>query len=51
MMLVIYWLIPNAQPTADALSPAKGLEMTFSFPTKSITFYFALIGSAVLSLV
>ena len=51
VMLVIYWLISNARQTADALPPATGLEMTLSFLTKPITFYFALMGTVVLSLI
>jgi hypothetical protein len=46
-----YWLIPNAQPTVDALSPATVLEKNLSFPTKTISFFFALMGTAVVSLV
>ena len=48
---VSYWLVPNAPPTVDALSPARVLEITLSFPNKPISFLLALMGTAVVSLV
>jgi hypothetical protein len=49
-MPLVYWLIPNAQTPAEKHFPVAVLEITLSFPTKPVTFYFALMGRAVVSL-